>query len=64
MLQIKSRFSGQKVLFEYESDKATIKEALTSAVKEGADLRFADLEDADLEGAYLEGANFGGVTLS
>jgi uncharacterized protein YjbI with pentapeptide repeats len=63
MLQIKSRFSGQKVLFEYESDKATIKEALTSAVKEGANLEGADLEGAYLEGADLRGTNLKGANL-
>jgi hypothetical protein len=45
-IKIKSTIS-EKVLFQYESDKkATIKEALTSAVKEGAYLRFADLRGA------------------
>ena len=50
-------------MFEYESDKATIKEALTSAVKEGADLRFANLEGANIEDAYLEVADLRGADL-
>jgi hypothetical protein len=53
-VQIKSYLPGQKVLFEYESDKkSNIKEALTIA-----NLRWVDLEGADLRGANLEGANF------
>jgi uncharacterized protein YjbI with pentapeptide repeats len=56
MLQIKSRLS-EKVLFEYESDKATIKEALTSAIKEDANLVRANLRGANLRGADLRGAD-------
>lgn len=62
----------------YESDKATVKEALVEAVDKGADLRDvdlvgadlrgvdledADLKDADLKDAYLVNANLGGANL-
>ena len=49
-IQIKSGIG--KVLFEYESENNTIKEAV-----ENANLRGANLSDANLRGAILSGAN-------
>ena len=63
-IEIKSWFSGD-ILFEYESDNATMKKAVEAAVDDnanlsGADLRDADLRDADLSGAaiYYSDGNF------
>ena len=55
-IEIKSWFSGD-VLFEYESDNATMKKAVEAAVDDNADLRDADLRDADLRDANLSGAD-------
>ena len=55
-LQIKNRFTDS-ILFEYESEKNTIKETVVNAVKSGANLRGADLRDADLYDANLRGAD-------
>ena len=64
-IEIKSWFSGD-ILFEYESDNATMKKAVEAAIDgnanlrdanlSGADLRDADLRDADLSGANLRDA--------
>ena len=72
-LQIKNRFTGS-LLFEYESEKNTIKETLLQAIKAKADLRgadlrgaylsYADLRGADLRGAYLSYADLSGAYLS
>nr|DAI23800.1 MAG TPA: pentapeptide repeat protein [Caudoviricetes sp.] len=72
-IEIKSWFSGD-VLFEYESDNATMKKAVEAAVDDnanlrdadlsGADLRDADLRDANLRDADLSGANLSGADLS
>ena len=56
-IQIKNRWTGS-VLFEYEKEENTIKDTLSEAVKQGA-----DLGGADLEGAYLGGADLGGADL-
>ena len=58
-IEIKSWFSGD-VLFEYESDNATMKKAVEAAVDDNADLSGADLRDADLSGAaiYCSDSNF------
>ena len=56
-IQIKNRWTGS-VLFEYEKEENTIKDTLSEAVKQGA-----DLGGADLEGAYLGGADLGGAYL-
>ena len=66
-LQIKNRFTGS-LLFEYESEKNTIKETLLQAIKakanlHGADLYGADLRDADLRDANLRGADLYGADL-
>ena len=61
-IEIKNRFT-RSVIFNYEKENATIKEAVTQAVKEGADLYGANLEGADLRGADLEGANLYGANL-
>ena len=66
-IEIKSWFSGD-VLFEYESDNATIKKAVEAAVDDdanlsGADLRDANLSDANLSGADLRGADLSGADL-
>ena len=55
-IEIKSWFSGD-VLFEYESDNATMKKAVEAAVDDNADLRDANLRDADLRDADLSGAD-------
>jgi len=61
-IEIKNRFT-RSVVFNYEKENATIKEAVTQAVKEGADLYGANLEGADLRGADLYGANLYGANL-
>ena len=61
-IEIKSWFSGD-VLFEYESDNATMKKAVEAAVDDNADLRDADLRDADLRDADLRDANLSGADL-
>ena len=55
-IEIKSWFSGD-VLFEYESDNATMKKAVEAAVDDNANLSGANLRDANLSGADLSGAN-------
>ena len=55
-VEIKSWFSGD-ILFEYESDNATMKKAVEAAVDDNADLSGADLRDADLSGANLRDAD-------
>ena len=62
-IEIKSWFSGD-VLFEYESDNATMKKAVEAAVDDNADLSGADLSGADLSGADLSGADLSGANLS
>nr|DAT06990.1 MAG TPA: pentapeptide repeat protein [Caudoviricetes sp.] len=67
-IEIKSWFSGD-VLFEYESDNATMKKAVEAAVDDNANLRDANLSganlrDADLSGADLSGANLRDADLS
>ena len=61
-IEIKSWFSGD-VLFEYESDNATMKKAVEAAVDDDADLRGADLSDADLSDADLRGADLSDADL-
>ena len=66
-IEIKSWFSGD-VLFEYESDNATMKKAVEAAVDDnatlsGANLSGANLRDANLSGANLSGANLSGANL-
>ena len=58
-IEIKSWFSGD-ILFEYESDNATMKKAVEAAVDDNADLSGADLRDADLRDAaiYYSDGNF------
>ena len=62
-IEIKSWFSGD-VLFEYESDNATMKKAVEAAVDDNADLRDADLSGADLRDADLSGADLRDADLS
>ena len=62
-IEIKSWFSGD-VLFEYESDNATMKKAVEAAVDDNANLSGADLSGADLSGANLSGADLSGADLS
>ena len=52
-----------KVLFSFEKENNTIKDVVTKAVNEGADLNGADLNGADLNGAYLNGADLSGAYL-
>jgi hypothetical protein len=61
-IEIKNRFTGS-VIFTYEKENATIKEAVLKALKEGANLRGADLYGDDLEDANLRGANLYGADL-
>jgi hypothetical protein len=60
-ITILSRWSG-KVL--YSCAKATIKEAVLQAIKDGADLSGANLSGANLSGANLSGADLSGADLS
>ena len=62
-IEIKSWFSGD-VLFEYESESATMKKAVEAAIDGNANLSGADLSGADLSGADLSGANLSGANLS
>ena len=52
-----------KVLFAYEKEDNTIKDTVTEAVNNGADLYGADLRGADLRGADLYGADLRGADL-
>ena len=61
-IQIKSIFG--KLLFEWESEDNTIKEAVEKAIKENADLRSADLSYADLSSANLSSADLSYADLS
>ena len=61
-IEIKSWFSGD-ILFEYESDNATMKKAVEAAVDDNANLRDADLRDADLRDANLRDADLSGADL-
>ena len=66
-IEIKSIFG--KVLFTYDAENATIKEAIIVAIKEktnlsGADLRSADLSYANLSGADLRSADLSYADLS
>jgi hypothetical protein len=61
-IEIKNRFTGS-VIFTYEKENATIKDAVVQAVKEGANLYGADLRGADLRCANLYGANLRGANL-
>jgi uncharacterized protein YjbI with pentapeptide repeats len=60
MREIKHRFT---LAVLYSSEASTIREAVESAVKEGADLRRAYLGGANLRGAYLRDADLGGADL-
>ena len=61
-IEIKSWFSGD-VLFEYESDNATMKKAVEAAIDGNANLSGANLRDADLSGANLRDADLSGANL-
>jgi len=61
-IEIKSIFG--KVLFTYENENATIKDAVEKAVKEKVSLAFADLSSADLSSANLRSANLYSANLS
>ena len=52
-----------KVLFAYEKEDNTIKDTVTEAVKNGANLYGANLRGANLRGANLYGANLYGANL-
>ena len=54
-IEIKNRWTGS-VIFTYEKENATIKQAVLEAVKSGADLRGAYLSGANLSDADLRGA--------
>ena len=55
-IEIKSWIHGG-LLFEYESENATLKKAVEAAIDGNANLRDADLRDANLRDADLSGAN-------
>ena len=55
-LQIKNRWTGI-LIFEYEKENNTIKDAVLEALRVGADLSNADLSNADLSNAYLRNAD-------
>jgi hypothetical protein len=61
-IEIKNRFTGS-IIFTYEKENATIKEAVLKALKEGANLYGANLRGANLRGANLYGANLYGANL-
>ena len=61
-IQIKSILGN--ILFEYENENATIKDAVIAAVKESINLGEAYLRGADLGGAYLSRADLSRADLS
>ena len=61
-IEIKSVFG--KLLFEYEKENNTVRDALLKAIESGADLRCAVSRGANLCGANLRGANLYGADLS
>ena len=61
-IEIKSIFG--KVLFIYENENATIKNAVEQAIKEKVSLIYADLRSADLSSADLSSANLSSANLS
>ena len=61
-IEIKSWFSGD-VLFEYESDNATLKKAIEAAIDGNANLSGANLSGANLSGANLRDADLSGADL-
>ena len=61
-IEIKSWLSGS-VLFEYESENATMRAAVEAAIDDNANLRGADLSDANLRGADLRGADLSDANL-
>jgi hypothetical protein len=61
-IEIKSIFG--KVLFTYENENATIKDAVEKAVKEKVSLNYADLSSADLSLANLYSADLRSANLS
>ena len=60
-IEIKSIFG--KVLFTYEKENATIKDAVEQAVKEKVSLNYANLSSANLESANLYSANLRSANL-
>lgn len=60
-IQIKSIYGS--ILFEYEKENNSIKDALIKAVESGANLSGANLYGADLSGADLSRANLDGAYL-
>jgi uncharacterized protein YjbI with pentapeptide repeats len=73
-IEIKSRWLGSKVLFEYEVEDNSIKKTLEHARAQkaylnganliGTNLIRANLNGADLNGAYLNGADLNGADLN
>jgi hypothetical protein len=61
-IEIKSIFGD--LLFTYEAENATIKDAVEKAIKEKADLSLADLSSANLRSANLSSANLRWADLS
>ena len=62
-LKIQIESIGGSVLFKYEKEDGTVRDALIEAVKSGANLSGANLIDADLRGANLIDANLRGANL-
>jgi hypothetical protein len=54
-IEIKNRFTNE-VIYTYESENATIKDAVEKAIKEKFSLSSADLRSADLSSANLYSA--------
>ena len=63
-LKIQIESIGGSVLFKYEKEDGTVRDALIEAVKSGANLSGANLIDADLRGANLIDATLSGADLS
>ncbi len=61
-IEIKSIFG--KLLFTYENENATIKDAVEKAVEEKVSLAYANLRSADLSSANLRSADLSSANLS
>jgi len=60
-IEIKSIFG--KVLFTYENEDATIKDAVEKAIQEKVSLEYADLRSANLRSANLRSADLSSANL-
>ena len=62
-IEIKNRWNGN-VIFTYEKENATIKDAVEQAVKEGVNLSYSNLSGSDLSYSNLRGSDLIGSDLS